>query len=84
MKFFALVALATGVLGATDLCRDIGNSAKCCNGGVGNLLEGDCIAPVRTPLDSADFHALCAADGRTAQCCVIPVSGVGLLCDAAL
>ncbi|KAK9786364.1 putative Hydrophobin [Seiridium cardinale] len=55
-------------------------NAQCCATDVGGVADLDCENPSGIPASPEDFAAACAAAGKTARCCVIPVLGQDVLC----
>ncbi|PHH65630.1 hypothetical protein CDD81_1716 [Ophiocordyceps australis] len=80
MKFYIVLALAIGVIGASDLCPDIFNTPLCCTGGI-DAIELDCENPSTTPADRDDFNAICAETGLSARCCLTLVGDNGIACE---
>ncbi|KNG84239.1 hypothetical protein ANOM_007405 [Aspergillus nomiae NRRL 13137] len=59
----------------------LNSQAQCCTTGILNLANTDCKPASRLYSSTDDFKAACASDGRSAQCCSIPVAGMALLCN---
>ncbi|PNP46044.1 hypothetical protein TGAMA5MH_02079 [Trichoderma gamsii] len=57
---------------------------QCCAADVLGLADLDCDVPSSIPKDGADFQAICAAGGKQAKCCVLPILGQDLLCVDAI
>ncbi|KAJ6524978.1 hydrophobin [Mycena capillaripes] len=94
MQFFALVSavfsltampqlLAASPLEArSDVCPDgLFSVPQCCS----TVIVGvgiDCINPDPTPGSVPNFEDICNNSGRGAACCVVPIVGQALLCNA--
>lgn len=48
------------------------------------ILGLDGQVPSKQPRDLTHFQKLCAAVGKSAKCCVIPIAGLDVLCKDAL
>ncbi|KAJ6782984.1 hypothetical protein PWT90_10380 [Aphanocladium album] len=60
------------------------SNPQCCSAGVLGVAGLDCGNPSRTPTSGDDFKSICAASGKKAQCCVLPVAGQAVLCQDAI
>ncbi|KAI1842943.1 hypothetical protein JX266_010796 [Neoarthrinium moseri] len=67
--------------GKYDACSGLYNTAQCCATDVGGVADLDCKNPSAIPSSPTNFKELCAAVGKTAECCVIPVLGQDVLCQ---
>ncbi|KAM3528963.1 hypothetical protein NHJ13051_002109 [Beauveria bassiana] len=56
------------------------SNPQCCSADVLGVLGLDCDSPSRIPISGENFKHICAAVGKEAKCCVIPVAGQDLLC----
>ncbi|KAL8420630.1 hypothetical protein RB594_003426 [Gaeumannomyces avenae] len=70
--------------GAYDACSGLYDSLQCCATDVLGLANLDCAPPTKVPTSAADFKATCATGGQRARCCVLPVLGQAVLCQAPL
>ncbi|GFP53041.1 hypothetical protein ACSS6W_000479 [Trichoderma asperelloides] len=93
MKFFTAAALfaAVAIAGPVEV-RTGGNicpvglfsNPQCCDTQVLGIIGLGCEVPPQTPRDGADFKNICAKTGDQALCCVLPIAGQDLLCQAAV
>ncbi|TQV96986.1 Hydrophobin 2 [Cordyceps javanica] len=60
------------------------SNAQCCSTDLLGLVDIDCNVPSRQPTSGRDFRDMCAATGKSAKCCVIPVAGQDVLCQDAI
>ncbi|KXJ87464.1 Cerato-ulmin hydrophobin family [Microdochium bolleyi] len=65
-----------------DPCSGLYDSAQCCATDILGVANLDCAGPGATLTSSANFAAVCAAKGQRARCCVIPILGQAVLCQA--
>ncbi|KAL7906085.1 fungal hydrophobin domain-containing protein [Trichoderma velutinum] len=73
---------ANGSGGAAHLCPStLYSSAECCATDVLGLADLDCVVPSTAPANADGFQSVCAATGRRPRCCVLPLAGVGVLCQ---
>ncbi|KAI1035108.1 hypothetical protein LB503_011670 [Fusarium chuoi] len=64
-----------------DPCPDsLYGNPECCSLDVLGVADVECDSPTESPTDAADFQAICAASGKRARCCVLPVLGQALVC----
>ncbi|KAF5535783.1 hypothetical protein FNAPI_11964 [Fusarium napiforme] len=57
-----------------DPCPDsLYGNPECCSLDVLGVADVECDSPTESPSDAADFQAICAASGKRARCCVLPV-----------
>ncbi|KAJ6012818.1 hypothetical protein N7522_003173 [Penicillium canescens] len=94
MKLVALFLVLVPVLAASGPSNGNGGGARgpvcspgllytqaqCCRNLL-NIEYLDCKPAPRSYNGHDDFKAACAAEGRAAKCCTIPVAGLGLLCN---
>lgn len=79
----AILALAAGasvVLAQANPALCGSRVAQCCELDVLDLAAITCENPTGAPQTIDEFDAVCATLGVTAQCCVLPILGQGLLC----
>ncbi|CRK33096.1 Hydrophobin-1 like protein [Verticillium longisporum] len=77
----AMAAPATLAARATVCPTGLLNaSPQCCATDVLGVASLDCSVPSRTPSDGSDLKSICAAVGKSALCCSVPVAGQSLLC----
>nr|CDK12885.1 class II hydrophobin [Geosmithia sp. 21 MK-2014]CDK12886.1 class II hydrophobin [Geosmithia sp. 22 MK-2014]CDK12896.1 class II hydrophobin [Geosmithia langdonii] len=90
---FAAVAMAsplevrTGDDGGSappyDACpSELLSNAECCDVDVAGLLSINCAPPDQPPTSAEDFKDLCAKRGQSATCCLLPVLGEAVACQA--
>lgn len=60
------------------------SNLQCCNTDVLGVADLECSAPSITVKSGDDFKKVCAANGKTARCCAIPVAGQNVLCQDAI
>ncbi|KAL6893292.1 hydrophobin [Trichoderma evansii] len=92
MKFFTAAALfaATAIAGPVEvrtgspsICPSgLYSNPQCCATVVLGVVGLDCHVPGETPGNGVDFKNICARTGAQAVCCVVPVAGQDLLCQA--
>ncbi|TLS21446.1 uncharacterized protein PpBr36_10316 [Pyricularia pennisetigena] len=58
------------------------SSAQCCATDVLGVADLDCAVPPSLPTSASSFTSICAAKGQRARCCVLPVLGQAILCQA--
>jgi hypothetical protein len=58
------------------------SAPNCCATDVLGLANLDCTTPPKVPTSPSDFQAVCAAIGKRPRCCVAPLLGQALLCQA--
>ncbi|KAH8838707.1 hypothetical protein MCOR27_003646 [Pyricularia oryzae] len=70
--------------GKYDPCQGSGayNNAQCCATDILGLANLDCAPPPSLPTSTSSFTSICAAKGQRARCCLLPVLGQALLCQA--
>ncbi|TLS21449.1 uncharacterized protein PpBr36_10313 [Pyricularia pennisetigena] len=71
--------------GEYDACEGNGvlfSSAQCCATDVLGVADLDCAVPSTLPTSASSFTSICAAKGQRARCCVLPVAGQAVLCQA--
>ncbi|TLD15204.1 hypothetical protein PspLS_10763 [Pyricularia sp. CBS 133598] len=70
--------------GKYNPCKASGlySSAQCCATDILGVADLDCAVPPSLPTSSSTFSAICAAKGQRARCCVLPVLGQAVLCQA--
>ncbi|KAH6663654.1 fungal hydrophobin-domain-containing protein [Halenospora varia] len=66
-----------------SLCTSAIDTALCCELDVDGLLDVTCSPPSPRPASVEEFQATCAAAGKGAKCCTLPVLGEALLCTNA-
>ncbi|KAI6351408.1 hypothetical protein MCOR25_009944 [Pyricularia grisea] len=74
-----------GGSGDYDACEGNGtlySSAQCCATDVLGIADLDCAVPTTLPTSASSFTSICAAKGQRARCCVLPVAGQAVLCQA--
>ncbi|KAI0551195.1 hydrophobin-like protein [Xylaria curta] len=58
-----------------DLCPDgLYSVPRCCATDSLGVTDFDCHPPSSVPFSANNFKDICAADGRRARCCIIPIS----------
>nr|CDK12890.1 class II hydrophobin [Geosmithia longistipitata] len=68
---------------AYDACpSELLSNPECCDVDVLGLLSINCAPPDTTPTSAADFKSQCAKRGKSATCCVLPVLGQAVGCQA--
>nr|CDK12883.1 class II hydrophobin [Geosmithia obscura] len=96
MKSFAIIAalfaaaavagpleVRTGGGAAYDACpSELLSNPECCDTNVLGLLSINCAPPDETPTSATNFKDLCAKRGQSATCCVLPVLGQAVGCQA--
>lgn len=65
-----------------DPCSGLYDSALCCATDVLGVANLDCAAPPAVLTSAAQFKSTCAKIGQRARCCVLPVLGQAVLCQA--
>ncbi|EHA51087.1 hypothetical protein MCOR27_009633 [Pyricularia oryzae] len=74
-----------GGSGDYDACEGNGllySSAQCCATDVLGVADLDCAVPPSLPTSASGFTDICAALGQRARCCVLPLAGQAVLCQA--
>ncbi|TLD33616.1 hypothetical protein PspLS_00262 [Pyricularia sp. CBS 133598] len=74
-----------GGSGDYDACEGNGflySSAQCCATDVLGVADLDCAVPSTLPTSASSFTNICAELGQRARCCVLPVAGQAVLCQA--
>ncbi|KAK7969301.1 hypothetical protein PG996_002261 [Apiospora saccharicola] len=62
-------------------CTRLYGSQQCCATDVLGVADLDCGSPPN-PFETADeFSEVCSAIGQRARCCVLPILGLGVLCQ---
>ncbi|KAM3434799.1 hypothetical protein NHJ13734_005818 [Beauveria thailandica] len=56
------------------------SNLQCCATDVFSVADINCSNPEHTPTSAKSFQSICAAVGKQARCCVIPVAGQAFLC----
>ncbi|KAI1177942.1 hydrophobin-like protein [Nemania sp. FL0916] len=74
-------ALATAI-SANPCPHGLYSNAQCCDTLVSGVVALDCDSPSSNPRTPLDFHKICARGGKKAACCIVPVAGQDLLCEA--
>ncbi|KAI8958183.1 Cerato-ulmin hydrophobin family [Daldinia sp. FL1419] len=74
----------TGGDGASpyDPCSGLYDTAQCCATDVLGVADLDCHSPKSVPISAKDFRSVCADAGQRARCCVLPILGQAVLCQA--
>nr|P52755.1 RecName: Full=Cell wall protein qid3; Flags: Precursor [Trichoderma harzianum]CAA50728.1 QID3 [Trichoderma lixii] len=69
--------------GGSALCpAGLYSNPQSCATDVLGLADLDCAVPSTTPHDGPNFQSICVANGgKRARCCVLPVLGLGVLCQ---
>ncbi|KAI1325009.1 Cerato-ulmin hydrophobin family [Xylariaceae sp. FL0255] len=62
-------------------CTGLYGTAQCCATDVLGVADLDCADPPSVPTSAANFQSVCAAEGLTAECCVLPILEQGVLCQ---
>ncbi|CAJ2504491.1 Uu.00g118850.m01.CDS01 [Anthostomella pinea] len=83
---FATSAIAVptypGEAGSYDACPDgLYSNAQCCATDVLGVADLNCNSPSAVPTSASSFENICATGGDRARCCVLPVLGLGVLCQ---
>nr|CDK12874.1 class II hydrophobin [Geosmithia pallida] len=66
-----------------DACpSELLSNPECCDTNVLGLLSINCAPPDSTPTSAENFKNLCAKRGQSATCCVLPVLGQAVGCQA--
>ncbi|KAI0532322.1 hydrophobin-like protein [Xylaria digitata] len=90
---FTLITLA-GVFAAVSANPTYSNSPytacpnglysvpQCCATDVLGVADLNCGSPSAAPSSASDFRDICAEGGQRARCCVVPVLGQSVLCEA--
>ncbi|KAH8659986.1 putative hydrophobin precursor [Xylariales sp. PMI_506] len=65
------------------VCTGVFGVAQCCGTFVSDVAGLGCDTPTNDlrPTNSLEFVNVCAAVGKSAGCCVLPVAGQDLLCQ---
>ncbi|KYK56086.1 fungal hydrophobin [Drechmeria coniospora] len=62
-------------------CRStLYSNPQCCATDILGVANLDCTTPHPYPYSPNNFKSICAASGKTARCCALPVLGQALLC----
>ncbi|KAK2001031.1 hypothetical protein LX36DRAFT_653757 [Colletotrichum falcatum] len=64
-----------------DPCSGLYDTPLCCATDVLGLANLDCHPPSAVPNSANNFKEVCASGGQRARCCVLPVIGLGVLCQ---
>ncbi|KAM0259878.1 hypothetical protein ACHAQJ_003123 [Trichoderma viride] len=56
------------------------SNPQCCKVDVLGLADLDCVVPKKKSGSCNSFDGICAAMGRQAKCCAVPVAGLAVLC----
>ncbi|RDL42077.1 Uncharacterized protein BP5553_02056 [Venustampulla echinocandica] len=64
------------------LCSSALATPLCCDVDVLGVADLDCAPPASQPTDLQSFNDICAADGKINMCCVLPILGQALVCQA--
>ncbi|KAI0019885.1 hydrophobin-like protein [Xylariomycetidae sp. FL0641] len=69
-------------VGDYDACPDgLYSNPQCCATDVLGVADLNCDSPSGTPTSADSFKDICAGGGQRARCCVLPVLGLGVLCQ---
>ncbi|KAI0880093.1 hydrophobin precursor [Annulohypoxylon maeteangense] len=86
VSFMASAVLATpsyGPDGTYFACNPgLYSNAQCCATDVLGVADLDCATPSSELINPSQFKAVCASAGQRARCCVLPVAGQAVLCEA--
>nr|CDK12879.1 class II hydrophobin [Geosmithia sp. 10 MK-2014] len=66
-----------------DACpSELLSNPECCDVDVAGLLSINCAPPDETPTSAENFKELCSKRGQSATCCLLPVLGEAVACQA--
>ncbi|KAM3441559.1 hypothetical protein NHJ13734_002783 [Beauveria thailandica] len=92
MKFVIFASLIASVLAVpaelaprtgSSICpAGLYSSLQCCATILLNVVGIDCKSLNETPRSAKHFTEICATKGQQAACCVAPVAGQAILCQA--
>jgi len=60
------------------------SSPQCCATDVLGVADLNCATPPSVPTSISGFTGICASIGQEARCCVLPILGQAVLCEAPL
>ncbi|KAK1671274.1 hydrophobin [Colletotrichum godetiae] len=86
----AVIAVPTGNTGGGggstpyDACSGLYDSLQCCATDVLGVANLNCAPPPAVPTSANDSSKVCSAIGQRARCCILPILGQGILCQAPL
>ncbi|KAF5709498.1 fungal hydrophobin [Fusarium globosum] len=63
-------------------CSGLYGASQCCATDVLGVADLDCTSPPSTPTNAINFKSICSAIGQRARCCVMPILGQDVLCQA--
>ncbi|KAI0851932.1 cerato-ulmin [Daldinia vernicosa] len=90
LSTFFVTFLATAVLAnptkrgyetAYDPCSGLEDTPQCCATDVLGIADLDCAAPSLVPVNAPDFKNICAAVGKQARCCLLPLLNQDIACS---
>ncbi|KAK8042095.1 hypothetical protein PG993_006618 [Apiospora rasikravindrae] len=62
-------------------CTGLYGSQQCCATDVLGVADLDCGSPPESFETADEFSEVCSAIGQRARCCVLPILGLGVLCQ---
>ncbi|KAI1419506.1 fungal hydrophobin-domain-containing protein [Xylaria sp. FL1777] len=81
-RAYSSTPVPTSTSSAYDACPGgLYSNAQCCDTDVLGIADLDCNSTPSIPSSATEFRYICAAGGRRARCCIVPILGQALLCE---